>query len=125
MIFSSICGARFTTSYTRIGGVANDIDDDTLKKIRDWAEQFPAQLKYFEKLVHRNRIFVDRIAGIKSSHQPREQSGLALPADLRGSGVPRDLRRDNPYLVYDQLDFDVITFPEGDVWARYMVRRRR
>jgi NADH-quinone oxidoreductase subunit D len=41
---------------------------------------------------------------------------------LRGSGVPRDLRRDEPYLVYDKLDFDVITFKEGDVWARYMVR---
>ena len=58
-IFELICGARFTTSYTRIGGVANDIDDDTLKKIREWADQFPAELKYFEKLVHRNRIFVD------------------------------------------------------------------
>ena len=121
-IFELICGARFTTSYTRIGGVANDIDDVTLKKIREWANQFPGELKYFEKLVHRNRIFVDRIAGIGVLSAERAiQLGLTGPT-LRGSGVPRDLRRDNPYLIYDQLDFDVITFPEGDVWARYMVR---
>jgi len=121
-IFELICGARFTTSYTRIGGVANDIDDATLQKIRDWAAQFPAQLEKSEKLVHRNSIFIKRVAGIGViSTEKSIQLGLTGPC-LRGSGVPRDLRRDTPYLVYDQLDFDVITYPEGDCWARYMVR---
>jgi len=121
-IFELICGARFTTSYTRIGGVANDINDATLAKIREWADQFPSELKYFEKLVHRNKIFVDRIAGVGIiSAEKAIQLGLTGPT-LRGSGVPRDLRKDEPYLIYDKLDFDVITFPEGDVWARYMVR---
>jgi NADH-quinone oxidoreductase subunit D len=63
-IFELICGARFTTSYSRIGGIANDINDDILARIKAWAEQFPSELKYFEKLVHRNRIFIDRIAGV-------------------------------------------------------------
>ena len=63
-IFELICGARFTTSFTRIGGVANDISDDVLKMIRTWAEQFPKELKYFEALVDRNRIFIDRMAGV-------------------------------------------------------------
>ncbi len=121
-IFEMICGARFTTSYTRIGGVANDIDDVTLRKIRDWVAQFPAQLEKSEKLVHRNSIFIKRVAGIGViSTDKAIQLGLTGPC-LRGSGVPRDLRRETPYLVYDQLDFDVITYPEGDCWARYMVR---
>ncbi|GAB1373053.1 NADH dehydrogenase (quinone) subunit D [Candidatus Kapaibacterium sp.] len=121
-IFELICGARFTTSYTRIGGVANDIDDRTLQKIRDWAAQFPSQLDKTERLVHRNKIFVNRVAGIGViSKEKALQLGLTGPT-LRGSGVARDLRRDMPYLVYDKLDFDVITYTEGDCWARYMVR---
>ncbi len=121
-IFELICGARFTTSYTRIGGVSNDIDDRTLGMIRDWADQFPGEMAYFEKLVHRNRIFIDRLAGnCILSAEKAIQLGITGPT-LRGSGVAHDLRRDEPYLVYDKLDFDVITYPEGDVWARYMVR---
>lgn len=121
-IFELICGARFTTSYTRIGGVANDIDDATIKKIKEWAEQFPKELKYFEALVNRNKIFIDRMAGIGIMPPEKAiQLGLTGPT-LRGSGIPRDLRRDNPYLVYDQLDFDVITFNDCDVLSRYKVR---
>ncbi len=121
-IIELITGARFTTSYTRIGGVAHDIDDETIAKLRAWIDQFPGELKYFGKLVHKNRIFVDRIAGI-GIIEPEKclKLGLTGPT-LRGSGVPRDLRRDEPYLVYDQLDFDVITYPDCDVWSRYMVR---
>lgn len=121
-IFELICGARFTTSYTRIGGVANDIDDVTINKIKEWAEQFPNELKYFEALVNRNKIFIDRMAGIGIMPPEKAiQLGLTGPT-LRGSGIPRDLRRDNPYLVYDQLDFDVITFNDCDVLSRYKVR---
>lgn len=121
-IFELITGVRFTTSYTRIGGVAQDIDDRTLQKIREWAEQFPKELRRSEKLVHRNRIFIDRVAGIGVIDKEKAiQLGLTGPT-LRGSGVARDLRKDIPYLVYDKLDFNVITFNEGDCWARYMVR---
>ncbi|MCO5251688.1 MAG: NADH dehydrogenase (quinone) subunit D [Candidatus Kapabacteria bacterium] len=121
-IFELICGARFTTSYTRIGGVANDIDDATIAKLREWVAQFPAQLEKSEKLVHRNSIFINRVAGIGViSPELAVQYGLTGPC-LRGSGIPRDIRRDMPYLVYDKLDFDVITYPEGDCWSRYMVR---
>lgn len=121
-IFERICGARFTTSYSRIGGVANDIDDDTLKMTREWAKAFPGELKYFEQIVHRNRIFIDRIAGV--GYMPPEKAialGLSGPC-LRGSGIARDLRRDEPYLVYNELDFDVITYNDCDSWGRYMVR---
>lgn len=121
-IIELICGARFTTSYSRIGGLANDIDDATIAKLKDWMDKFPDELSYFEKLVHRNKIFVDRVAGIGIISADRAIAlGLTGPT-LRGSGVPRDLRVDEPYLVYDQLDFNVITYPDGDVWSRYMVR---
>lgn len=121
-LFQEICGARFTTSYTRIGGVANDIPDNVLEAIKKWLDEFPAKLKKSEGLVHRNRIFVDRMAGIGYlSKEKAIQLGATGPV-LRGSGIARDLRRDNPYLVYNELDFDVITENDGDCLARYMVR---
>ena len=121
-LIQMFAGVRFTTSYTRIGGVANDIDPKVLGLIGEWADQFLKELEKSERLVHRNKIFVKRVAGIGviTQHQAI-QLGLTGPM-LRGSGIARDLRRDAPYLVYDKLDFDVITYNEGDCWARYMVR---
>ncbi len=121
-IIELFTGARFTTSYTRIGGVAYDMNDRVLLKIREWAAQFPKELQKSEKLVNRNAIFVNRMAGIGVITKEQAISLGLTGATLRGSGIPRDLRRDNPYLVYDQLDFDVITYPDGDCWSRYQVR---
>lgn len=121
-IFELICGARFTTSYTRIGGVAQDINEDTQKMLRKWLNHFAVELPRFEALVNRNRIFVDRMAGV--GYVPTEKAlalGLTGPC-LRGSGIARDLRRDEPYLLYNELDFDVITNNDCDVWGRYVVR---
>lgn len=123
-IFELITGVRFTTSYTRIGGVAQDISNSTLDKIRNWAADFPAEMDYFKRLIHKNRIFVDRMAGI--GILPKDVAialGTTGPV-LRGSGHTKDIRKDNPYLIYDKLDFDVITQTEEDCWARYMVRVR-
>jgi len=121
-LFERICGARFTTSFTRIGGVANDIPDDVLRDIRSWLNAFPQELKAAESLVNRNRIFIERMAGV--GYMPTDKAialGLTGPT-LRGSGVARDLRRDQPYMFYDKLDFDVITHNDGDCYGRYMVR---
>jgi NADH-quinone oxidoreductase subunit D len=123
-IFELICGARFTTSYTRVGGVANDIPDWVLQKIRQWADQFIPQLEDVEKILSRNRIFIDRMAGVGyCSAEKAIALGLTGPV-LRASGVPRDLRRDQPYLLYDQLEFDVIVENDCDCYARFMVRLR-
>lgn len=121
-LFERICGARFTTSFARIGGVANDIPDDVMRDIRLWLNQLPERMKEVEGLVNRNRIFVDRMAGV--GHITAEKAialGLTGPT-LRGSGVARDLRRDQPYMYYDQVDFDVITRNDGDCYSRYMCR---
>jgi NADH-quinone oxidoreductase subunit D len=123
-LFQEICGARFTTSYTRIGGVANDIPDELMAKIKQWLIEFPPLLDKAEALVHRNRIFIDRMAGVGYlSPEKAIELGASGPV-LRGSGVPRDLRKSNPYLVYDQLDFDIITENDCDCLARYLVRYR-
>ncbi|RPI65493.1 MAG: NADH dehydrogenase (quinone) subunit D [Ignavibacteriae bacterium] len=121
-LFERICGARFTTSFARIGGVANDIADDVLRDIRAWLNQMPERMTDVQKLVNRNRIFVDRMAGV--GHITADKAialGLSGPT-LRGSGVARDLRRDEPYMYYDQMEFDVITRNDGDCYSRYMCR---
>ncbi|MCS6807932.1 MAG: NADH dehydrogenase (quinone) subunit D [Bacteroidota bacterium] len=121
-LFEEICGARFTTSYSRIGGVANDLDSTLLKKIRTWLNEFPTKLAQSEGLVMKNRIFIDRMAGV--GYLPRDKAialGVTGPC-LRASGVDYDLRRRKPYLQYSKVDFDVITDTDGDSWARFRVR---
>ncbi len=121
-IFDLVVGARFTTSFTRIGGIAQDITDEGLAAIRAFIDQFPERQQEGERLLNRNRIFFDRCrnTGVISAEDALA-IGLTGP-NLRGSGVAMDLRRDNPYMIYDQLDFDVITETEGDSLARYYVR---
>jgi NADH-quinone oxidoreductase subunit D len=121
-LFEAICGARFTTSYSRVGGVANDVHTDVQQMIRDWLNTFPTMLKNSEGLVLKNRIFIDRMAGI--GYLPKEKA-IALGATgpcLRASGVEYDVRRAQPYLRYNDVDFDVITHTDGDCWGRFMVR---
>lgn len=121
-LFERICGARFTTSYARIGGVANDIPDDVLRDIRAWLNQMPERMREVEGLVNRNRIFVDRMAGI-GYLAPDKAIQLGITgATLRGSGIAYDLRREQPYMFYDQVEFDVITKNDGDCYSRYIVR---
>lgn len=121
-IFEQICGARMTTSYTRVGGVANDVDDNIVTQLRSWLSAFPQVLKDCESLTLRNRIFIDRMAGV--GYLPKEKAlslGVTGPC-LRASGVEYDVRRNVPYLLYDRVDFSVITHNDGDCWARFIVR---
>ena len=121
-LFERICGARFTTSFSRIGGVANDIPDDVLRDTRAWLNQLPERMSEVERLVNRNRIFVDRMAGVGHITADKAIDLGLTGSTLRGSGIPRDLRRDEPYMFYDQVEFDVITRNDGDCYSRYMVR---
>lgn len=123
-IFDLLTGARFTTSYTRIGGLAQDMLDDSRTAIGAFIKQFPEKLDECERLINRNRIFFDRCRGVGVMTAAQALNLGVTGPNLRGSGVPFDLRRDEPYLVYPELDFDVITESEGDSLARYYVRRR-
>jgi NADH-quinone oxidoreductase subunit D len=117
-----LCGARLTTSYARIGGLQQDWVPQCSAMLSQFLDEFKGNLAEVEKLLSTNRIFIDRCEGV--GYLSREDAvalGMTGPI-LRASGVSRDLRRDNPYLVYPELDFDVITFSEGDALARFYVR---
>jgi NADH-quinone oxidoreductase subunit D len=121
-IFEKIAGARFTTSYTRIGGVAQDITGETLSMIRGFIDELPEKILECEKLLNTNRIFLERIDGVGVITKERAiDLGLTGPC-LRACGVEHDLRRANPYLVYNDLDFAVPVYEGGDCLARYYVR---
>ncbi|MDQ3193982.1 MAG: NADH dehydrogenase (quinone) subunit D [Bacteroidota bacterium] len=121
-LYDVICGARFTTSYTRIGGVAQDISDEALAAIKDFVNEFSANMQEMRDLVERNKIFIVRCEGIGYlSKEDCIELGLTGPL-LRAAGVARDLRKDDPYLIYDRLDFDIPTYTESDCLARYYVR---
>ncbi len=121
-IFENIAGARFTTSYTRIGGLAQDVNAQTLGMVKKFVDELPGHLRQCEKLLNTNRIFLGRTDGIGVISRERAiDLGLTGP-NLRACGVSHDLRRSSPYLVYDRLDFQVPVYEGGDALARYYVR---
>ncbi len=121
-IYDVLCGARFTTSYTRVGGLQQDWTSQCSAMLTTFLDEFAADLNEIEKLLSHNRIFIDRCENVGYiSREDAIAMGMTGPI-LRASGVARDLRRDNPYLVYPELDFDVITLTESDALARFYVR---
>jgi NADH-quinone oxidoreductase subunit D len=121
-IMESLCGARFTHSYTRVGGVMADMTPLVIEKIRQFVKTFPETLDDMEKLVNRNRIFVDRMKGIGLLTKERATAMSATGPVARASGVTRDLRKDEPYLAYKDFDFNICCATAGDCFARYYVR---
>jgi NADH-quinone oxidoreductase subunit D len=121
-IWDILCGARFTNSYTRIGGVANDAQPEALAKTKWFINQFEDNLAECEKLINTNRIFIERVDGVGViSKEEAIDLGFTGP-NIRACGVPYDLRRVQPYLKYSEIDFDVPVYTEGDSLARYFVR---
>ncbi len=121
-IFEYLVGARFTTSFTRIGGLAHDLLPEAKTMIETFLEDFPQNLKDCENLLNRNRIFVERTDGV-GYIEPDAALALGLTGpSLRACGISHDLRKAQPYLVYDKMDFDVPVYEGGDVLARYYVR---
>lgn len=115
-------GARFTASYTRIGGLRADLPDEFLPALKDFQDHFLAMVDDVEALLNANRIWMDRTQGIGvfNAEQCRLW-GVTGPA-ARGAGVDRDIRKAEPYLTYDRIDFEVPVGEHGDVYDRYLVR---
>lgn len=123
-ILDILTGVRFTTSYTRIGGLALDMSDEVIARLKGFLDQFIQKLEDSRALIERNKIFINRCEGVGYiSKEDAISIGLSGP-NLRAAGVGNDLRRDDPYLVYNELDFEVPTLSESDVLARYYVRVR-
>jgi NADH-quinone oxidoreductase subunit D len=121
-LFESLTGARFTTSYTRIGGVARDLPPRWVEQCRKFLNEVVINIDETEKLLTRNRIWVDRTrdVGIISKEMAMDY-GLSGP-NLRASGVEHDLRKAYPYLCYQDLQFDIPVGSVGDSYDRYLVR---
>jgi len=118
----SLTGARFTTSYTRIGGLSRDLPPGWVDQCRQFCDEVRINLDETETFLTRNRIFVDRTQGVGViSKELAIDYGLTGP-NLRASGVEYDLRRARPYLIYEQLEFDIPVGTEGDSYDRYLLR---
>jgi NADH dehydrogenase I D subunit len=123
-IFENVTGARLTTSYTRVGGLLRDVPNDFEEQIRKFMPEGKATVLEIEAMLNENKIFVDRTKGVGAiSKEDAISYGLTGPI-LRACGVPYDIRKNRPYLGYDQYDFELVTEPDCDVWARYRVRVR-
>jgi NADH-quinone oxidoreductase subunit D len=121
-LFEELTGARFTTSYSRIGGLQRDVPEGWTGRVNAFCDQFLPILEMILGLLTRSKIFMDRTVGIGTiSKADAIAYGLTGP-NLRGSGVGLDLRKDQPYSGYEQYEFDVPVGTKGDSYDRYLVR---
>jgi NADH-quinone oxidoreductase subunit D len=121
-LFELLTGARFTTSYTRVGGQIRDLPETFIPQLEAFLDGFIPQLDEIDRLLTRNRIFVDRTRDIGVIPKDRAIAYALSGPNLRGSGVEHDLRRRHPYLDYEQYDFDIAIGSAGDCYDRYLVR---
>jgi len=121
-LIESLCGARLTNNYVRIGGVKADLPPDFREKTVACFARTRKLIDDVDKLLTHNRIFIDRMRGTGViSAEEAVDWGWTGPC-LRSTGVPLDLRKDKPYMVYDRVDFDVPIGEQGDNFDRYLVR---
>jgi NADH-quinone oxidoreductase subunit D len=117
-----LTGARFTTSYTRVGGQVRDLPDGFVSSVRKFLDELEPVIDEVDKLLTRNAIFMARTQGLGViTKQEAIDWGISGP-NLRGSGVEHDLRKSNPYLDYERYDFDIPIGTKGDCYDRYLVR---
>ncbi len=121
-LFELLTGARFTTSYTRVGGQIRDLPETFIPQLERFMDDFIPQLDEIDNLLTRNRIFVDRTRDVGVITKDRAIAYALSGPNLRGSGVEHDLRRAHPYLDYEQYDFEVAVGSAGDCYDRYLVR---
>jgi NADH-quinone oxidoreductase subunit D len=117
-----LTGARFTTSYTRVGGQIRDLPDGFVHSVQHFLSELEPVIDEIDKLLSRNRIFMERTQDIGViSKEEAIAYGITGP-NLRGSGVEHDIRKARPYLDYDKYEFDVPVGTKGDCYDRYLVR---
>ncbi len=122
-MLESLCGARLTNTYARIGGVAWDFPDGWAEKCRRFInESLPETLDDVDHILTRNRIFMDRTVGVGAISKEDAINYSYTGPSLRACGVPYDIRKVKPYHNYDEVDFEVPTFENGDAYDRYRVR---
>lgn len=117
-----LTGARFTTSYTRVGGQIRDLPDGLVGDIRKFLDECSKSIDDISSLLDKNKIYLDRMCDVGTiSKEDAISYGMTGP-NLRACGVDRDLRKDSPYLGYEQYEFDIPIGKNGDCYDRYLVR---
>jgi NADH-quinone oxidoreductase subunit D len=123
-MYEDICGGRMTPSYFRVGGMYQDLPSGWEAKCWQFLKEFPSALEAFDTLLTGNKIFERRTKGVGYiSAEDAIAYGVTGPV-IRGSGVDYDVRRFSPYSGYENYDFEVPVETDGDIYARYQVRRR-
>lgn len=118
-IIEDYCGARLTHSSIRIGGVPLDIPDNFIPDLKDFLDKFPQDLKDYEDLLDTNRIWKMRMENVGVISQEMASSWGCSGVMLRATGIEWDIRKEEPYELYDEVDFDVPVSDKGDNYARY------
>lgn len=121
-LLNELSGARMTFNYMRVGGVKWDAPEGWIEKVKDFVPYMREQLKGYDEFATGNEIFQSRMKGVGKYNKEDAIKYSLSGANLRCTGVESDLRKDEPYSIYDRFDFDVVTETGGDVWARYLVR---
>lgn len=122
-IFEAVSGSRMMCNYHRFGGVVRDIDDANMKKIKDLIfDRLPRKVEEMDRLLSENEIFISRMKGI-GYLSPEDSIAYSVTGpNLRAAGIPYDIRRAEPYGIYDRFEFDVAVRYNSDLLDRYYVR---
>ncbi len=122
-IFEAVSGARMMCNYFRFGGVVRDIPEDVMQKIRDLVfERLPAKTDEMDRFLTENEVLVSRLKGVHVlDGESAVQYSMTGPV-LRAAGVPYDIRRADPYSIYDRFEFDVACRQHGDLYDNYLIR---
>jgi NADH-quinone oxidoreductase subunit D/NADH-quinone oxidoreductase subunit C/D len=121
-IFEAVTGARMMSNYFRFGGVARDLPDGMLEKIKDVVERLPRKMDEMDIYITHSEIIRNRFEGVGVLTAEQAIAYSASGPVLRASGVPYDVRRADPYSIYERLEFDVAVRYHGDMYDRYLVR---
>jgi NADH-quinone oxidoreductase subunit C/D len=122
-IFEAVSGSRMMCNYFRFGGLARDLPEGTLEKIKELVfDRLPGKVDEFDRLLSENEILVSRCKGI-GYLSPEDAIAYSMVGPvLRAAGIPYDIRRADPYGIYDRFDFDVAVRYNSDVYDRYIIR---
>jgi NADH-quinone oxidoreductase subunit D/NADH-quinone oxidoreductase subunit C/D len=122
-IFEAVSGARMMCNYFRFGGVVRDVPDDVMQKIKDLVyERLPAKTDEMDRFLTENEVLVSRLRGIHVIDAENAIKYSVTGPVLRATGVPYDIRRADPYSIYERFEFDVCTRPNGDLYDNYLIR---
>lgn len=121
-VFEDFCGARLTTNMMEIGGFSRPLKQTTVDMIENFLKTFPAAMQDYVDILDDNPIWIARTRGVGVIEPDVALDYSLTGACLRGSGVNYDIRKAQPYLIYDRLDFEVPLGTQGDVYDRYLVR---